>query len=147
MTHFSSRRLRDKVLREEECYRPPGTCDTPGSGPAGVRGAMGFTFQRMYATNVASARRTAVVAAELTSPRTGCRMVALTITIISPAAAAGTSRGWIRVMPGKVRPIAADTSATPMKIRSAGGIERIHLFDHLSWRIKKEHAVREERHG
>ena len=84
---------------------------------------MGFTFQRMYATNVASARRTAVVAAELASPRTVCRLVALTITIISHAAAPDTSHGLIRVMPGRVVPIAAKTSATPMKIRRAGGID------------------------
>ena len=129
------RRLRHQVIWEEECYLPPGTCDAPGSGPAGVRGAMGFTFQRMYATNVASARRTAVVAAAQL-PATVCRMVALTITIISPAAAPDTSHGWIRVMPGRVMPIAADPRRRQVESerrRNRG----VHLFDHLGWRIKK----------
>src|SRR2546425_10368092 len=52
-------------------------------------------------------------------------MVALIITIINPAAAQEIHHGCMRVMPGRVSPIAANTSATPRKMRNAGGMTLI----------------------
>jgi hypothetical protein len=51
---------------------------------ATVRGRIGFTFQRMYATNVITTNRTAVVTAEENSPRATWKIVAPIITTINP---------------------------------------------------------------
>jgi hypothetical protein len=68
---------------------------------------------RADAVNVAMASSTSVMRAEEYSARTTCHAVAEIMTIITPPAAAGTSRVRIRVRPGSVKPTAARTSATP----------------------------------
>src|SRR2546425_9637642 len=49
-------------------------------------------------------------------------MVAPIITTINPAAAKETNQGRTCVMPGRVRPTAANTSAPPRQMRNAEGI-------------------------
>src|SRR4051812_15342137 len=74
-------------------YEVAVVADVDDEFPAPVRGLMGSTRHRMYATKVAIASSKRVVRAELISPRATWKIVALTITIMIPTAAHGTSHG------------------------------------------------------
>lgn len=72
-----------------------------------VRGVIGLMFHRIYVTKVTSTNRISVDNARANSRRTRCRIVALPMTSINPAAAKGVNVGIIRVTRGALRPIAA----------------------------------------
>ena len=109
------------------------------------RTPIGRTRCRMYATHVAMASSSNVIAAELISPRIRWKAVADTITTMIPTAAHVISHGRILVRPGRVSPTAASTSATPRKIWNRRGSDAFICAAISGGGGEKEPAVSEER--
>ena len=69
------------------------------------------------------------------------------MTIMIPAAAHCVHQGWILVIPGSVRPMAATTSATPRNMRNDVRHRLVHLRNHVGRREEQQEAVRQEGQG
>ena len=73
--------------------------------------------------------------------------VAEIMTIMIPAAAHCVHQGWILVIPGSVRPMAATTSATPRNMRNDVDIDSFICATMSAGGKSSRSSVRQERQG